>query len=171
MRRLVISSSVLALAVTVVSAPVSAQFYVGAYASVPSGDFGEFAKTGWMAEAGYKFFETANEKLSLYASGSYARHSLDTDLFEGNYTSLIGAGHVVYDLAEGNVSPYLIGTAGYLSLKEKIDDESTTEGGILFGGGLGAGIGPRFWIEGRFLTASIEESTISMLVIGGGISF
>lgn len=173
MRRLVIGASTLAAALVLGAAPASAQFYVGAYASLPSSDFGDFAKTGWMAEAGFQLFESANEKLSFYVAGAYGMNKLDSDLVDGDYTQIMGLGHVVYDLtAGGSATPYLIGSAGYLSVKEDIEgvgDE--TNGGLTFGGGLGLGFSSRFWVEGRYMTASIDDVTFGQIIIGGGVSF
>lgn len=170
MRRLVIGASTLAAALVLGAAPASAQFYVGAYASLPSGDFGDFANTGIMAEVGVRLFESADEKLSLFVGGAYGMNGTDADEFD--YTQIMGLGHVVYDLtAGGNTTPYLIGSAGYMSVKEEIGDESFTEGGLTFGGGLGLGFAQRFWVEGKFMTASIEDHTFSQILIGGGISF
>lgn len=170
MRRLVIGASSLAAALVLGAAPASAQFYIGAYASLPSGDFGDAANTGFMAEVGVQLFESANEKLSFYVSGAYGMNGTDSD--DVDFTQIMGLGHVVYDLTSGaSATPYLIGSAGYLSLKTEVGDASNTEGGLAFGGGVGLGFSSRFWVEGRYMTASIEDATISQLLIGGGVSF
>ena len=170
MRRLVIGASTLAATLVLGAAPASAQFYVGGYASLPSGDFGDVANTGFLVEAGFQLFESSNEKLSLYVSGGYGMNGTDAD--DLDFTQIMGLGHVVYDLTSGgSATPYLIGSAGYLSLKTEVGDESNTEGGLTFGGGIGLGFSSRFWVEGKFMTASIDDATISQLLIGGGVSF
>ena len=172
MRRLVIGASTLAAALVLGAAPASAQFYVGAYAVIPSGDFGDVAKTGWAAEAGFQLFESANEKLSLYVSGGYGQNKSSDDVVEADFTQIMGLGHVVYDLtAGGSATPYLIGSAGYLSQKIEVGDASETEGGIVFGGGIGLGFSSRFWVEGKYMTASINDETTSFIMLGGGVSF
>jgi hypothetical protein len=173
MRRLIISSSLLALAVTVVSAPVSAQLYVGAYASLPSGDYGEFAKTGWMAEAGYGFWSSSNDRLTLWVSGSYGSNSWDDDGESDGKTNLMMAlGSATYSLtANPESGPYLLGHVGYMNTKASADDvDYDAEGGVAFGGGVGYSLG-KFWLEGRYITASIGDGTLAIMLIGAGITF
>lgn len=173
MRRLVISGSMLALAVTIVSAPVTAQFYVGAYASLPSGDYADFAKTGWMAEAGYGFWKSSNDRLTLWVSGSYGSNSWDDDgSSDGKTNIMMGLGSVTYNITSNPDSgPYLLGHIGYLNSKASVDDLDTEgEGGVAFGGGVGYGMG-KFWLEGRYITASVGDGTLAFILIGGGISF
>lgn len=171
MRRLVISSSLLALAVTVVSAPLSAQLYVGAYASVPSGDYADGVKTGWMAEAGYGFWKSSNDRLTLWVSGSYGSNSWEEG--DGGKTNIMmGLGSVTYNLTASTESgPYLLGHVGYLRGKDSFEDvDFEAEGGLAFGGGAGYNLG-KFWIEGRYITASLDDFTLSFMLIGAGISF
>jgi hypothetical protein len=171
MRRLVISGSLLALAVTLVSAPVSAQFYVGGYASLPSSDYGEFAKTGWMAEAGYGFWKSSNERLTLWVSGSYGSNSWEGE-GDGKTNIMMGLGSATYNLtASAESGPYLMGHVGYLNSKASFEDvDFDGEGGVAFGGGAGWFFG-KFFVEGRYITASIDEATLGLILIGAGISF
>ena len=173
MRKVVIASSLLALGLTLGSAPVAAQFYVGGYATMPSGDYADYAKTGWMAEAGYGFWKSSNDRLTLWVSGSYGSNSHEGDA--GDKTNLLmGLGSVTFNLtANPDAGPYLLGHVGYLSHMYKPGDddfESASEGGLAFGGGLGDGCN-KFWVEARYITASIEESTTAFIMIGAGISF
>ena len=170
MRRLIIGASTLAAALMLTAVPASGQFYVGAYASLPSGDFKDAgANTGFAAEVGVRLFESANEKLNFGVGGAYGMNGTDADALD--FTQIMGLGHVVYTLSSGSAEPYLIGSAGYLSLKTEVGDASNTEGGITFGGGIGVGFATRWWIEGKFMTASIEDATIAQIMIGGGVSF
>ncbi len=174
MRRLVLASSLLALGLTLGSAPASAQFYVGAYASLPSGDYAEFAKTGWMAEAGYGFWKSSNDRLTLWVSGSYGSNSWEDDGgFDGGKTNIMmGLGSVTYNItANPESGPYLIGHIGYLNAKASFEDvDFEGEGGLAFGGGLGYGMG-KFFLEGRYITASVGDGTLAMILIGAGITF
>ena len=174
MRKAVLASSLLALGLTLGSAPVSAQFYVGGYATLPSGDYADFAKTGWMAEAGYGFWKTSNDRLTLWVSGSYGSNSWEDDgLVDGGKTNIMmGLGSVTYDITSNpDGGPYLLGHIGYLNAKASVDDLDTEgEGGVAFGGGLGYGMG-KFWLEGRYITASLDGGTIAIIMIGAGITF
>lgn len=171
MRRLVISGSLFALALTVVSAPVSAQLYVGAYATLPSADYADGVKTGWMAEAGYGFWKSSNERLTLWVSGSYGSNAWeDTDGGKTNVMTALGS--VTYNLtANPKTGPYLLGHLGYLRAKASFEDvDFEAEGGLAFGGGAGYSMG-KFWFEGRYITASIDDGTLAMILLGAGISF
>jgi hypothetical protein len=165
------SGSLLALAVTIVSDPVSAQLYVGAYASMPSSDYGDVVKTGWMAEAGYGFWKSSNERLTLWVSGSYGSNSWEEG--DGGKTNIMmGLGSATYNLTAtpGN-GPYLLGHIGYLNAKNSFEDvDFEGEGGVAFGGGAGYSMG-KFWLEGRYITASLDGGTLALILIGAGISF
>src|SRR5690606_12982580 len=147
MRKVVLASSLLALGLTLASAPVSAQLYVGAYASLPSGDYGDGVKTGWMAEAGYGFWKSSNDRLTLWVSGSYGSNSWKGEEADGGKTNIMmGLGSVTYDITSNpNGGPYLIGHIGYLNAKASFEDiDFEAEGGVAFGGGVGYGMGKFF---------------------------
>lgn len=171
MRRSLIGAVPLALALALSTAPLTAQGYVGAYATLPSGDFGEYAKTGWMAEAGYGIFRP-NTQLTVWLGAGYGSNSHEGD--SGDKTNLLlGLATVTYNLTASESSPYVIGGLGYLSHRyspgnDAVDSQS--EGGLLWTGGAGYGFG-RFWLEGRYNSASIEGSTTSYLSVGVGVSF
>ena len=174
MRRVVIGAASLVAALTLVTASASAQFYVAGYATLPSGDYGDFAKTGWMAEGGVKLLSSSNKRLGVYVSGGYGQNNGEDQIaFDVKYTSIIGLGQVTYNLTtEGSTMPYLIGSAGYWSLKEDVTDiANETNGGFAWGGGAGIGFASKFFVEGRYLTAKINGATTSQLLLGAGVLF
>lgn len=172
MRRSVIGAASLALGVALGAAPLPAQFFAGAYATLPSGDFADYAKTGWMAEAGYGFWQGANDRLTLWGAAGYGSNSHEGSA--GDKTNLLTvAAEATYSLTASESGAYLIGTLGYMRHtyspgNDAFDSES--EGGISFGGGAGWSFG-KFWVEGRYATASIENSTTAFLMLGAGVSF
>lgn len=145
--------------------PAAAQLYVQAGATIPTSDFGDFADTGWMGLAGYMIpLGEGNIFIGpevFYGSNGHS----DSD----DKTNLLGAnGAIGITFGDGeSVTPYFMGILGILAHQfspETGDNE--TETGVSFGGAAGLGIGERFFVEGRFTTASIGDSDTS----GGGIT-
>ena len=92
--------------------------------------------------------------------------------WRGKTNIMMGLGSVTYNItANPDTGPYLLGHIGYLNAKASVDDLDTEgEGGVAFGGGLGYGMG-KFWLEGRYITASLDGGTLAIIMIGAGISF
>jgi hypothetical protein len=173
MRRLVIGASTLALAVLLGAPAASAQFFLGAMATLPMGDFGEYAKTGWMANAGIQAWESSNGKVALFAEGVYGSSSHDD--VDGDKTNIYGGlASVTYGLGSGEgMSPYLIGSLGYLIHQYKSDafpDFEGSEGGVGFGGGAGLFFDP-IYVEARYMTFSADGESTAFLMLGAGLTF
>lgn len=173
MRRLLIGATTLAAAL-VLAAPLSAQFFVQGSATLPQGDYKDYAKTGWMANAGIRAWQSANGNIALWAEGFYGSNSHED--IEGDKTNLLGGyGSVTFNLTSGaSATPYLIGSVGYMRHQYKSDmfpDEEGSDGGVAFGGGAGLGIGKNFFVEGRYITASIGDGTTAFIMLGGGVVF
>lgn len=175
MRRFLIGASTLALAVVLGTTSASAQFFVGAGATMPSSDYGDAdagnAKTGWMAEAGYGIFESENGQLGIWLSGIYGSNNVDDD--SGNKYNLYGGfGSVTYALTQGgSATPYVIGSAGYLNRQNKPDaGESTNDGFMAFGGGAGLSFNGKFYVEGRYMTGTKDDATTAFIMLMAGIT-
>jgi len=171
MRRSLIGISSLALGLVLAAAPAQAQFFVAGGLTMPSGDFGDAYKAGWMANAGASLKSFANGRANLWVEGMYTENKVD-GTSDAKSTIIGGLGSVTYNLTAGsNTTPYLIGAVGYLSQKLSINDFSSTEGGIGFGGGAGVSFN-KFYIEGRYMTASLHEDvSTSFLMATVGILF
>jgi hypothetical protein len=152
----------------------SAQFFVGGYATLPQSDFKDYANTGWMAAAGYKAFTSADERFGLWVEGDYGSNKHEGDDNEKT-NILMGLLTPVYNITSGgSATPYLLGSVGYLSHMYKAGDSgygNESDGGIVFGGGLGVGFGDKFWADARYMTASINGYKTAFLMIGAGTSF
>lgn len=173
MRRFVAAGLTLVAALALSAAPAQAQdnFWIGGAVVVPSGDFADGFKTGFGANAGFKFFQSADERLSLWAEGLVAMNDGDVDPFDAKSTMFGGFGTVSYTLtASGNTRPYILGSLGYLSHKVEFEGESATEGGLGFSGGVGISFG-KIDVEARYWSASIADGTTAFLTLGAGISF
>ncbi len=173
MKRVIPGVAALVASVSLVASPLAAQVYVGANATLPQGDYKEYAKTGWMATAGYGFWSTANEALTVWAEGAYGQNSHEGD--HGEKTKLLMvSGAVTYSFSPGaNTSPYLLGSVGYLSHSYDagdLGDFDASESGIGIGAGGGVGFG-KFFVEARYVMGMGDLDDTKFLMVGAGILF
>ncbi|MBK9548625.1 MAG: hypothetical protein IPO52_05860 [Gemmatimonadetes bacterium] len=173
MRRSVFSAALLLTGFALATAPLSAQGFVGAGVTTPMGDFGDGAKMGWVANAGFRPYQSADKRMSIWAEGLYGSNKHDGA--GDDKTNLFGGfGSVTYNLtAEGSAVPYVIGSAGYLvhSYKSGINSSfDDSAGGFGFGGGAGVGI-KKLYLEARYLTAKIDGGTTAFIMFTAGITF
>lgn len=142
-----------------VPAAVSGQgIFVGGGVTIPTGDFGDYADTGWLASAGFSF-DIGEAGLSAGVEGFYGenKHS-DVD---GDKTNPYGAmGFLLYRAGNAeSVGPYFYGGAGLLVHRfspASGDSESDTNFGYEAGAGLDFPFSDNVgaWVEGRFMGAS-----------------
>jgi hypothetical protein len=177
MRRLLTGAATLAAAAMLVALPAAAQsntqFFVGGGLTLPSSDFGDAFKTGFAVNAGVSPWGSANGRARLWLEGLYSQNKVDADNAGSDKSTIFGGlGSITYNLTTaGNTVPYVIGSVGYLSQKTSFGDDSSTEGGIGFGGGAGISFG-KFYVEGRYLTASLyENATTAFLMATVGVTF
>lgn len=170
MRRFFTGAATLAAALVLAAAPANAQFFAASALTLPSGDFGDGFKAGWAANAGISIWQNGDERAKVWVEGLYGQNNLDSDI-DGKSTMIGGFGSLTYNLTTGGSAvPYLIGSAGYLSQKIEVASVDDTEGGFAFGGGAGVGFG-KFYLEGRYITASIADGTTSFIMAAAGITF
>jgi opacity protein-like surface antigen len=105
--------------------------------TIPTGDFGEFADTGWMATGGFSV-GVGDSGLSAGVEGFYGENKHET---EGESTKPYGAmGFLLYRAGSPeSVGPYFYGGAGILVHKFSVDSgEGSSESnfGYEFGAGL-----------------------------------
>jgi opacity protein-like surface antigen len=168
-----VSLGVIALAAAVIPATASAQFvYVGGGASVPIGDFKDYAKTGWLAQVGLGYMIPSVNGLMVSAEGFYGSNK-HTDV-DGDKTNIIaGMATVGYIfMPDKKVSPYVLGGAGFQSHKfDPATGESETSTKFGYNGGLGLSftLNPTigFWVEGRILGSKDSK----MIPLQAGFSF
>lgn len=165
------------------SAPLTAQaqsIYVLAGPTFPTGDFADFANTGWFAAGGVTF-PVGENGLWVGFEGSYGINNHDVDapaeffVQDGDKTNLLGAMALLgYNIqTEGSVNPFIWGGAGLLAhrfVPEVGDNETDTNFGYQFGAGLSFG-GDDSNVH-PFVEARLEGSKESKFVAAeGGLSF
>jgi len=176
MKRIV--SVVLAAGAAIVLSAASAQAQVsigvGGGLSIPLGDFGDAAKTGWnlLANVGY------NTPTGLGVRGDffYGQHNFKGGI-DAKWKLAGGLANVLYNFqGAGAVTPYVIGTVGVMNLKaDGGGGASASESKLTFGGGGGikfkAGSDSHIFAEARYLTINTSGSNANFIPISVGVSF
>lgn len=142
------------------AAPSQAQttLYISGGGSFPTGDFGDYADTGWMV-AGGAMFGIGSAGLSAGVDLFYGQnnHSVEEIDLNSKTTPYGAMGVLLYSFQTGSsISPYVFGGAGVLVHRFSADDigsESDTQFGYQFGAGLGFPIGgtTELYAEGRYM--------------------
>ena len=175
MRRLLFGTSTLLLGLVLAATPASGQFFVSGSATVPSGDYGDYAKTGWLAGAGFRAWMNADGKLAFWLVGEYGSNTHD-DTSDDKTNIMTGGGWLSYVLSsnpDASVSPFVVGGGGYMNHQYKPGDGGDSEN---FGQGfVGGGVGLAFGKEGKgpWVLATyrhgFDETTF--FAFGGGWTF
>ena len=172
-----------ALMAAVGAAPAMAQtakFSVGGGLTLPLGDFGDAASTGWhgMAAVG---FQPANLPVGFQLDGMYQRFGFDNvpDGFDAHTRVFQGTANVVYTFTtaeESTFHPYLIGGVGLYNAKASGDDipdsDSNTDFGINAGAGFDFQAGAvGLFVEGRFHNVFSDPDNTNFIPITVGVRF
>jgi hypothetical protein len=145
--------------------PISAQgVFLGAGRSFPTGDYGEYADAGWIAEAGVTFPLNQEKGIFLVGEGLYGSNNHSD--FEGDKTKLLGAfGGIEVSFAnESGAGPFVFAELGILRHDYTSDeypefDEANTGLAVGGGGGYGLPLTRRLsvYVLGRYLWGHLEN--------------
>jgi hypothetical protein len=162
-----------ALALTAATAQAQVALGVGGGLSIPTGDFGDAAKTGWnaLANVGYNM----PSGLGVRGDFFYGQHSFKGGL-DAKWKLAGGLGNLLYNFpGKSTVTPYVMGTVGFVNLKASATGASASETKITFGGGGGvkfkAGTDASIFAEARYLTINTSGSNANFIPITVGVSF
>ncbi len=182
-RSVVLGAVLLATAGAAPALAQGAKFSVGGGLTMPLGDFGDFASTGWHGLAAVGF-QPANLPVGFQIDGMYQRLGVEDapDDFDGNTQVIQGTANVVYTFTtaeESTFHPYLIGGVGMYNFKPTGDDlealvgdESETDFGINAGAGFDFQAGAvGLFVEGRFHNVFTEGESTNFIPITVGIRF
>ncbi len=144
-------------------ADAQATIYIGGGASFPTGEFGDYSNTGWLATGGV-LVGVGPQGLDLGLELFYGQnnHKEEASFFENEKTSLYGAMAIVdYTFGEaGKIRPYVFGGLGILIHRfsaANISSQSDTNFGYEAGAGLAFPLGSgstSLYVEGRYMGAS-----------------
>ena len=172
------------LMATVGAVPAVAQgakFSVGGGLTLPLGDFGDAAGTGFHGLAAVGF-QPANLPIGFQLDGMYQRFGVEDapDDFDANFQIIQGTVNAVYTFVtaeESTFHPYLIGGVGLYNAKATGDDVpddlgSETDFGINAGAGFNFQAGAvGLFVEGRFHNVFTEDESTNFIPITLGIRF
>jgi opacity protein-like surface antigen len=160
------------VAATPGSAQARGYFGFGGGLSVPTGDFAEGFKTGWLGQfvAG---ITGASGMIGGRIDGQYVRHSLDVGT--GNVRMIGVNGDLVWTPGRrpAKLHPYLMGGVGFYNAKAS----NATEGETNFAFNLGAGLqvhlkeGMDFFAEGRWISVRSDPGSTNFIPIVLGLRF
>lgn len=157
------------------SAQAQVNVGVGGGVTIPLGDFGDVAKTGWhgLANVGYDMPSGVGVRGDFF----YGQNSFDGA--DGKTKLAGGFGNILYHFKSAGVTPYVIGSIGFINAKGEATAGGLTVSGsetkIAFGGGAGlkfkAGSDSHIFVEGRYITVNTSGSNTNFIPITVGISF
>lgn len=169
MRKLTMAMLALAAVLTVsatttASAQTVVGIGVGGGVAMPMGDFGDAFKMGFGGGAGLFVYPNGG-RVGLRADVGYMTFEDDLGL-DIKSEPLTIMGSVLLPLTTGSsATPYVVAGAGIMS-----DDESA----FAWQGGLGVSFGTgstRFFVEGKWVSASKDSATTSYVPVIAGVSF
>lgn len=144
--------------------------------SLPMGDLGDVANSGYNL-TGHLFFKPAAlQSVRLRADVSFDRWDYkDVVVFEGSTRAIGFVGNVVYDFPTESSSmlrPYALGGLGIFNAKNSETDESDTNLGLQVGGGLTFQLsGFSTFAEARFVNVFGDGSSSRYVPITFGVRF
>lgn len=172
------------LMASVGAAPALAQgakFAVGGGLTLPLGDFGDAAGTGYHGLAAVSF-QPSGSPVGIQVDGMYQRLGADDDPILGdidvNFQIIQGTANAVYRFQtseDTKVHPYIIGGVGLYNLKQTGDDVigdpgSETDFGINGGAGFDFNAGAvALFVEGRFHNVFTEGESTNFIPITVGV--
>ena len=171
------------LMATAGAAPAAAQasFSLGGGVTLPLGDFGDAAGTGFHGLAAVTFVPSGSP-VGIQVDGMYQRLGVDDDPVFGeidaDFQVIQGTANAVYTFTtaeESTFHPYLIGGVGLYNMKLTGDDvpdgiDSETDFGINAGAGFDFRAGAvGLFVEGRFHNVFTEGESTNFIPITVGV--
>lgn len=160
------------------SANAQARFGLAAGLAVPTGDFGDLAKSGFNVEGSVEW-RSMSMPFGIRGDVFYNRFAIDEDAtgFDGNFTALGGALNAIFQMAGIGAAPYLLVGPTVTNLDASVDNssvniESETKVGLQ--GGLGVKFplsGFTTKLEGRYHTVFTEDENTNMFIVNFGVLF
>ena len=171
LKRLVVPVLVALLSVPAV-ANAQVMLYLGGGPTFPSGEYSDYANTGWMAHAGVGV-PVGPKGLMAGVDAFYGQNNHSD--FDGDKTNPYGAmGFLAYRFGNPErTGIYLLGDAGLLVHKygsDTFDSESDSQ--FAFGAGAGVEIpmgGKSIFVEGHYTTSDGTNFISALVGIGFGL--
>jgi opacity protein-like surface antigen len=159
-------------------APGRASFHLGGGIVLPTGDFGDGAKTGFQGMGGVSF-GLAALPFAIRVDGFYGQNSGDSAVVGPDVKAKFfgGMGGAQFNLGSGPspVKPYILGQVGMVNGKVTapgFESESNTDFAFAAGAGIQFGLGSMSaFVEGKYLSISTEGGSTAMMPVIFGLRF
>ena len=170
--------AVLSLAgVACLSAQEGIKVGIGGGAQLPTGDYGNVDKMGWLIGGDVTYWLTG-APIGIRGDVQYAQTSHKNNV-DGSSKVVGGLAEVVYAFGTEaeQLRPYILGGVGYYNVKVEVTGfGSVSESKVGFGGGAGVafkvGTGTtRFFIEGKFVSVSTTGGSTTFIPLRAGLRF
>lgn len=163
----------LTLLALLVPATAGAQvgIYLGGGATVPTSDFGDIAKTGWVAHGGV-VIPVGEMGLNVIAGGLYGSNDHDVGI-DSKSTLLGGSAGLLYRVGEQTrPGVYFFGTVGALRHEIEVANVSDSQTGLSYTGGAGVAIpvsSVSLWLSGTY-TGTSGDADATFFGIQAGVT-
>lgn len=172
MRRILAGFGLFAMLVVLPTRPAAAQargyFGLGAGVSIPTGNFADGVKTGWIGNV-VAGVSGPKGMIGGRVNGTFSKNSFDVG--GGNFRLLGAMGDVVVSpmTGGGKARPYFLGGLGFQNGKNSDSDSTSTKFAFNFGAGVTIKAGPNLALfgEGRFVSVRFDPSASAIpLAVG-----
>ena len=172
MKRIVRSAAMLGMVTLASVATVHAQgagrasFHVAGGITLPMGDFGDVAKTGWQALGGVSF-GLGGLPFAVRVDGIFGQNSIDVSDVDAKVQMFGGFAGAQFNLggaAATSIKPYILAQIGMVNSKcsgdDCLSDESNSDFAFAGGGGIGFGLGSMSaFVEGTFTSVMSDPNS------------
>lgn len=146
---------------------VVAQYALGVGATIPTGNFGDAARPGWMLAAGWSPWAATSPAVRLWLQGYYGENAAADANQSASSLAMAGIGLSFKPLpASVKPSPYLIGALGYLRHR----NANGASYAMYVGAGAGIAV-RRHWLQARYQVARPESGSLGFVLVAAGTSF
>ena len=183
MNRIVRSAAVLGMVTLASVATAQAQgagrasFHVAGGITLPMGDFGDVAKTGWQGLGGVSF-GLGGLPFAVRVDGFFGQNSFDVSGVDAKVQMFGGmaGGQFNFGSEASPAKPYILAQVGMVNSKcsgdDCIGDESNTDFAIAGGGGVGFGLGSMAaFVEALFTSVMSDPSSSNFIALRAGLRF
>ena len=149
--------------------------FAGGGVTIPTGDYGDFANTGWMAFGGV-LSPVGTQGLSIGAEGFFGSNGYDVTEGKSNLYGALALGGLTFGAEGAAASPFVFGGLGFMTHSaEPAIGADVSESGVALAGGGGVSFpfspAVQGMIVGNYLHAFIEDGSTALFGLSAAIQF
>jgi len=154
-----------------------ARFGIGGGLLIPTGDYKNGDKAGWLASVDGTYWLAGNQ-IGIRLDASYSQTSEKSGVLAHKTKMIGGLGEIVYAFMTpaDQLRPYVFGGVGVFNVKLSAAGGDTSATKVGFGGGAGfafkVGAGStRVFVEGRYTSVKVYGATLPFIGVKAGLRF